>query len=242
MFGEPCKPTKTSAVFNLIWTYLIKKEDGRKKARCTCDGLTRGGQVRVLDYTYANSLEQTGSRLFYALSAVENMMCFGADVSNAFGDAPPPKQGFFIRPDAAFKEWWTAKGRAPIPEGYVIPVLAAIQGHPESPRLWEKHIDRILRQELGFVPTVHEPCIYRGEIDDVQVLFKRQVDNFLLAATSADIANKAFDLIDAHLRMPMKRQGLVTMYNGLDIKQSRWYIKVSIQPWLQIMMEPYFND
>jgi hypothetical protein len=171
-------------------------------------------------------------------------MCFGADVSNAFGDAPPPKQGFFIRPDAAFKEWWASKGRAPIPDGYVIPVLAAMQGHPESPRLWEKHhIDQILRHELGFVPMVHEPCIYSGEIDGEEwVLFKQQVDDFLLAVKSATVANKVFDLIDAHLHMLMKRQGLVSMYNGLDIQQSRWYIKISIQTWLQIMMEPYFAD
>ncbi|KAL7488574.1 hypothetical protein ACHAW6_014164 [Cyclotella cf. meneghiniana] len=242
MFGTPCKPTKKSAVFNLIWTYLIKKEDGRKKARCTCDGSTRGGQVRVLDHTYANSLDQTGSRLFYALTAAENMMCFGADVSNAFGDAPPPKQGFFIRPDTAFKEWWIAKGREPIPKGYVIPVLAAMQGHPESPRLWEKHIDKILCVYLGFVPTVHEPCIYRGEIDGERVLFKRQVDDFILGAKSVETANKVWDLIDQQLRIPMKRQGLVSMYNGLDILQSRWYVKVSIQTWLAIMMEPYFND
>jgi hypothetical protein len=67
------------------------------------------------------------------------MMCFGADVSNAFGDAR-----FLYSSDAAFEEWWIAKGRDPIPEGYVIPVLAAMQGHPESPCLWEKHIDKIL--------------------------------------------------------------------------------------------------
>jgi hypothetical protein len=90
------------------------------------------------------------------------MICFGSDVSNAFGNAPPPKQGFFIRPDTAFKEWWISKGREPIPDGYVIPVLAAMQGHPESPRLWEKHIDKILRVHLKFTPTVHEPCLYCG--------------------------------------------------------------------------------
>jgi hypothetical protein len=39
-----------------------------------------------------------------------------------------------------------------------IPVLLAIQGHPESPRLWEKHADSILR-ELGLNPTTHEPCL-----------------------------------------------------------------------------------
>jgi hypothetical protein len=117
-----------------------------------------------------------------------------------------------------------------------------MQGHPESPRLWEKHIDKILCIHLGFVPTVHEPCIYRGEIDGERVLFKRQVDDFLLGAKSAATANKVWDLIDQQLRMPMKRQGLVSMYNGLDILQSCWYVKVSIQTWLTIMMTPYLND
>jgi hypothetical protein len=95
---------------------------------------------------------------------------------------------------------------------------------------------------LGFIPTVHEPCIYRGEIDGERVLFKRQVDDFLLGAKSVTTATKVWDLIDQQLRMPMKRQGLVSMYNGLDILQSCWYVKVSIQTWLAIMMEPYFND
>jgi hypothetical protein len=48
MFGNPCPVTKKSAVFNLIWMYVVKELDGRKKARCTCDGSTRGGQVRIL--------------------------------------------------------------------------------------------------------------------------------------------------------------------------------------------------
>ena len=78
MFGEPCPVTKKSAVFHLIWTYSIKMEDGRKKARCTCDGSSRGGQVRVLDPVHANSLEHSGSRGFYAVAAVENLLCFGS--------------------------------------------------------------------------------------------------------------------------------------------------------------------
>jgi hypothetical protein len=83
MFGEPCPMTKKFAVFNLIWTYVIKELDGRKKARCTCDGSTRGGQGRILDHTFANSIDQTGSQIFYAIAAAENLLVFGADVSNA---------------------------------------------------------------------------------------------------------------------------------------------------------------
>lgn len=199
MFGKPCPLTKKSAVFNLIWTYSIKMEDGRKKARCTCDDSTRGGQVRVLDHVHANSLDQTGSRIFYGVFAAECLLIFGSCMSNAFGEAPPPKQGFFIRPDAAFCEWWISKGREPIPDGWVIPVLAAMQGHPESPRRWEKHIDRILCRLLNFTPTVHEPCLYRGELDEQQVLFKRHVDDFPLATTSLEIANCLFNKIDQSL-------------------------------------------
>jgi hypothetical protein len=84
------------AVFHLVWTYAIKAVDGRKKARCVCNGSTHSGMVRVLDETYTNCVDQTSSRLFYAVSAAENLLIFSADVSNAFAKAPPPNQGFFI--------------------------------------------------------------------------------------------------------------------------------------------------
>jgi hypothetical protein len=66
----------------------------RKKARGVCDSSTRGGQVRTLDHTYASCVEQTSLRLFFALSALENKRIYGADVSNAFAEAPPPAQTF----------------------------------------------------------------------------------------------------------------------------------------------------
>jgi hypothetical protein len=145
MFGTPTKALTDSAIFHLVWTYNVKAADGRKKA-CACDGSTRSGHVRILDETYANCVDQTSARLFYSVAAGENMLVFGADVSNAFAEAPPPKQGFFIRPDRAFHEWWTLhKHRPPLPPDFIIPINSAMQGHPESPRLWEKHTDKILR-------------------------------------------------------------------------------------------------
>ena len=96
MFGTPVNATGDLSVFNLVWLYVVKELDKRKKARCTCDGSSRGGQVRVLDHTYANCVDQTSSRLFYAIAAMENLMVYGADVTNAFGEAEAPKQGFHI--------------------------------------------------------------------------------------------------------------------------------------------------
>jgi hypothetical protein len=38
MFGDPVAVDKDDAVFYLVWTYGVKILDGRKKARCVCDG------------------------------------------------------------------------------------------------------------------------------------------------------------------------------------------------------------
>ena len=233
MFGEPVAPKEGDAIFHLVWTYNIKAVDGRKKARCVCDGSTRSGQVRVLAETYANCVEQTSARLFYAVSAAENMLVFGADVSNAFAEAPPPKQPFFIRPDRAFNEWWTNHLKRPaIPPGHIIPVLKAMQGHPESPRLWEKHADKILR-ELGLTPTVHEPCLYSGTFNGQRILFLRQVDDFAIAAPDAKTSDMLMDLIDEKLSEPIKRQGYHDLYNGVDIVQTRHYIKLNVKTFVE---------
>jgi hypothetical protein len=232
MFGDPVQADDELAIFHLIWTYVVKELDGRKKARCVCDRSSCSGQVRVLDHTYANCMDRTGSCIFYAISAAKNMLVYGADISNAFAEAPPPKQGFFIYPDRAIHNWWVnKKGKSPIPNGHVIPVLGAMQGHPESPQLWEKHIDWILR-DIGLTLTIHEPCIYSGLILRERVLFMQQVDDFAISAPFQCIANHLLDLINDKLSIPMKCQGLVTLCNGLNILQTRDYIKVSCKTYI----------
>ncbi len=60
----------------------------------------------------------------------------------------------------------------------------------------------------------------------------RQVDDFAIYAPSQCIANHLLDLIDDKLSIPMKRQGLVTLCNGLNILQTRDYIKVSCEMYI----------
>jgi hypothetical protein len=40
MFGNPVATKEGDAIFHLVWTYNIKAVNGRKKARCVCDGST----------------------------------------------------------------------------------------------------------------------------------------------------------------------------------------------------------
>ncbi|KAL7536683.1 hypothetical protein ACHAWF_005531, partial [Thalassiosira exigua] len=229
MFGDPVAVESDEAVVHLVWSYVIKTADGRKKARCTCDGSTCVGQVRVLDYTYANCVDQTSSCLFYAISAAENLLIYGSDVSNPFGEAAPPKQGFYIRPDRAFRDWWVNhKGRKPIP----------MQGHPEVTHLWEKHANAILR-EIGLTPTTHEPCLYSGLVDGKRVIFKRQVDDFAATCPDQRTADLLFDMIDERLSIPLKQQGLLDIFNGMDIVQSREFIKVHCKTYIERICEKH---
>jgi hypothetical protein len=82
-------------------------------------------------------------------------------------------------------------------------ILLAMQGHPESPQLWEKHADAILR-DLGLTPTVHELCLYSGVINDKRVIFMRQVDDFAIGAPNAHTADVLLDMLDDRLTIPIK--------------------------------------
>jgi hypothetical protein len=179
--------------------------------------------------------------MFYAIAAAETLLVYGADVSNAFAEAPPPKQGFYICPDCAFNEWWIKhKNRPPIPHGHVIPVLSAMQGHPESPRLWEKHANKILCK-IGLTPNVHEPCLYSGTINGQQILLMQQVDNFAIAALDERTSKILMDLIDDKLFIPIKRQGYLDMYNGVDILQTKHYIKLLVTTFIKKVFETHIT-
>jgi hypothetical protein len=63
------------------------------------------------------------------------------DVMSAtpFAEAPPPKEPFYMVTDDQFYNWWdNCLGNPPLPQGYVIPILRNLQGHPEVPRLGTK--------------------------------------------------------------------------------------------------------
>ena len=86
--------------------------------------------------------------------------------------------------------------RPPITVGHVLPVRHALQGHPESPRLWATMIHNILTaKSVGFKSATHEPCLYNGIIDGHPVFLLRQVDDFAVAAPNVQAANTLFELI-----------------------------------------------
>ena len=167
------------------------------------------------------------------------MTVIGADAGNAFAEADPPEDPIFMSIDDQYQRWWTEHlKRPPIPNGYVLPVQHAIQGHPESPRLWEKHINNIL-QEIGFKSTTHKHCIYQTKIKHQQVLFLCQVDDFAVASKYPTIAKEIIARIGNKLQVPLNHLGVIAKFNGIDVLQTRSHIKISCQTYLDKVLDTH---
>jgi hypothetical protein len=233
MFAKPIPRPAKATVLPFVWAYLYKDGDPSKpKARGTCNGGKRYGKTVTLAHTYTSCVEQPGARLFWSLSALHSMTAIGADAGNAFAEAPPPVLPFYMAIDDQYRTWWTKKlGNPPIPEGYVLPVQHALQGHPEAPRLWEKHIVAIL-EKMGFKSTTHERCVYQTTVNGEKVLFLRQVDDFAVACRDTAISREIIRKVGAQLQVPLNDLGILRKFNGVDVLQTQDYSKISCETFI----------
>jgi hypothetical protein len=69
----------------------------------------------------------------------------------------------------------------------------------------------------------------------------QQVDDFAITATDATTLDILMDMIDDRLKIPIKRQGYLDMYNGVDVHQTRYYIKINLTTYANNIFEPYFT-
>ena len=126
---------------------------------------------------------------------MDNSVIIAADATKAFGETDGPEQQYYIEPDSDFHNWWKKQlHKPPIPHGYVIPVMKNMQGHPEAPRLWSRHIDCVI-QKYDMHPTRHEPCLYYGICNGFPITLPCQVDDFSVAAPDEQTANILLDQI-----------------------------------------------
>ncbi len=94
---------------------------------------------------------------------------------------------------------------------------------------------------VDLTPTVCKPCLHLGIIEGKHVIFKRQVDDFAIAAPDERTANILFDMIDDVLQISMKRQGYLDMYNGVDVKQTKNCIKIFRKSFIEKICNKYLN-
>jgi hypothetical protein len=103
------------------------------------------------------------------------------------------------------------------------------------PRVWEKMIDGILRKNK-LQPMTHEPCLYMGYVMGAYALFLCQVDDFAIGAQDEATANTLIMSINCDLKLPIQFMGLVSRFNGMDIQQTKFYIKITCTKYINKMV------
>jgi hypothetical protein len=251
MHGTPRPPPATGdgVVIHPMWSYAIKTSGERRSRRCGDGSARRAPDLRSLAKTYSSCVSQTGERLFMALAAKLNYTIWKGDVRDAYAHSPGPETPTFIRICDQFADWYQARKGHAVNRSHVIPLLRALQGHPEAGRLWEDHINKILLSPaFGFTNTTHEQNIYQAVIDGVKVLLLRQVDDFLLATPDPAIADDLYQRIGAALQQPDEKdipfvnEGIATEFNGVDVKQTRDYIQLSSESYIHRLLKTHGWD
>lgn len=64
-------------------------------------------------------------------------------------------------------------------------------------------------------------------------MVKRQVDDFVVVTRQATMADYVWDRLDDHFLVPIKQQGLMTHFNGVNVEQTQYYVKLSVGTYLQ---------
>jgi len=149
--------------------------------------------------------------------------------------------------DDAFRAWYLERTGVLLDKDLVLPVLRALQGHPEAARLWEEHISAIL-EKVGFTNTTHKKNIYTGKFCDEKVLLVRQVDDFALGCHQESTAKSVYAKIGTKLALhneaeaPFEYLGLLDSFDGYDVLQTRDYIKLSAESYIRRLLKAHGWD
>lgn len=249
MYGAPVPRPPNAIVLWQHWQYHIKRDSTRCSRNC-CDGSPRAAPaLHRFALTYSSCVEQPVQRLFMAIAALMNYQLFGADAKDAFAHSPPPDTPTFVAIDDAYADWWHHKFGTHIDRSLVLPVLHSLQGHPESGRLWERHITAILESpNFNFRLTTHDRAIYRGTFDGVPIFLLRQVDDFALAAPTETIAQQIFAKIGKILQLPSEDKppfsylGPLNDFNSVDVDQYNDCIVVHCSSYIDRLLHSHGWD
>ena len=162
MYGTPQKLPPNSILLRPHWQYHVKRCGTRRSRQCADGSVCAEPALHALADTYAACVDQPVQRLFLALSDLLNHQIYGGDAWDAYAHSPADfKIPTFVSIDDQYYDWYESKYGTKLDRTKVLPVQKAIQGHPESGRIWANYIDSILTSpELNFTSTTHDRCIY----------------------------------------------------------------------------------
>lgn len=159
--------------------YVFRMKDSGPKVRLVALGCR---QVHGVDFgeTYAPVVKYTSIRILLATVAVQDLELHQMYVVTAFLHGELDKDIFMQVPDGL---------RSDSTEGLVCRLKKALYGLKQAPRLWHAKIDAYLIEELNFVSSRNDPCVYVHHTGASILIIALYVDDLLIAGSdSSEIA------------------------------------------------------
>jgi hypothetical protein len=238
MYGTAIYPPAGAIILRQHWNYSIKS-DGTRKARNCCDGSPRAAPALKLANTYSSCIEQPCMRMFFHCVLTKD-----TSASKLTQPTHTPTRLHLINRPTSTSIINTPTGSLllrndeEVPLDHVLPVQHALQGHPESSALWERFINKVLHRH-GFKSTTHERSLYHGTYDGWKMLISRQVDDLVVGCRNVDSIRKLVAIICAEDKIDLRDEGILTSFNGVDVIQSRHYIQVTCESYIDRFLEHY---
>jgi hypothetical protein len=202
---------KGTNILPVKWVYKIKTDgDGavtEYKARITPKGFR---QKEGLDYfeVFARTAQYKTLRFSLSLAARFDYEIDQLDIPTAFLNAPVDEEVYISVPDG-FQD-----GRA----GKVLRLKMSLYGIKQAPRNWNLMINRFIVEEMGYKPSVSDPCLYarRSRSGRLMLMFLF-VDDFQTYYHREDMEEWC-----------QVKAKLVDRFNAKDMGESKWILGMRI--------------
>ena len=241
----PRSTARGRKVLKTKWVFVEKQhtdEDGTStpfpKGRNVVKGFE---QVQGVDYneTFAPVVKYTSVRVLCAEVAEEDLELHQMDAKTAFLNGIIDEEVFIEIPEGVQieKSDLAELGVDTFEDIEKLDLVGKLEksmyGTKQAPRCWNKKINSVLSDELGFTRSTTDPCIYRKNDVNGVMIIALYVDDLLLAAKGMNQISWIKKMFSE--RFEMKDLGEAKVCLGLEITRNR------AQKKLYLSQQSYMN-
>ena len=204
-YDKQKKVTNAPPGYQKIRVHLIfaVKYDGRHKARLVADEHLTPEPVESI---YSGVVSLRNLKLVIFLGKLNNLELWGADIGNAYLEAPTEKK-LYIVAGPEFEDW----------EGYILTFSKALYGLKSSGKRWAETLHDILK-DMNFIPSRADQCIWMKKNIKLNLYqyIAVYVDDLCIAAQDP---KEKFNILKSKYHLKVKGDGPLTYHLGADYFQ-----------------------